>query len=368
MKVGDQHYRTIWLDAKDDRVVNVIDQRQLPHRFVVEAIRSSADMATAIRDMHVRGAGLIGAAAGYGMYLAALEGRDTWNFTGTIDKAARQLIATRPTAVNLAWAVGRQLDVMAQGETPDDKITLALKTARMIADQDVAQCEAIGIFGSPLIESLADNLNRPVQILTHCNAGWLAFVDHGTATAPIYRAFDTGIDLHVWVDETRPRNQGARLTAWELQQQGIPHTVITDNAGGHLMQQGMIDLVITGADRVTADGDVANKIGTYLKAVAAQDNGIPFYVAVPEATFDWSISADQIPIEQRDPDEVRFVSGSDGKKMTRVQITPDGTEAANYGFDITPARLINGLITPRGICQPDRASIMALFPEKQPVA
>ena len=368
MKVGDRHYRTIWLDEDDPATVRIIDQRHLPHRFVIEEIRNVSQMASAIRDMHVRGAGLIGAAAGYGMYLATLEAQRTRKFAEQMEAAASLLLSTRPTAVNLAWAVARQLDAIAQATNPARAVQIARNTAGNIADEDAAHCAAIGVHGVALINELAQAHERQVQILTHCNAGWLAFVDVGSATAPIYVAQEEDIPMHVWVDETRPRNQGARLTAWELQQQGIPHTVITDNAGGHLMQQGKVDLVITGADRVTADGDVANKIGTYLKALAAHDNGVPFYVAVPDATFDWHITAGQIPIEERDPDEVRFVMGRDGERLTSVQITPDGATAANFGFDITPSRLITGLITPRGICPPDRASIMALYPEKQPIA
>jgi methylthioribose-1-phosphate isomerase len=365
MQVDGNHYRTIWQDPGDPAVVRIIDQRALPHRFVIEDIRSVAAMAAAIRDMHVRGAGLIGASAGFGMYLAALEAAKDADFDSRLQSSYETLKATRPTAVNLAWALDRQMAAIATGQTPADKTGIARQTARAIADEDAASCREIGRHGLELIrETSRRKGGQPVNILTHCNAGWLAFVDHGSATAPVYAAHDAGVPVHVWVDETRPRNQGAALTAWELGQHGVPHTLIVDNAGGHLMQHGMVDLVITGTDRTTHTGDVANKIGTYLKALAAKDNGIPFYVALPSSTFDWEMEDGlrEIPIEQRDGDEVRLVHGSLDGKEASVLIAPSGSPAGNYAFDVTPARLVTGLITERGICPATREGIHGLFP------
>ncbi|MGZ5018964.1 MAG: S-methyl-5-thioribose-1-phosphate isomerase [Chthoniobacterales bacterium] len=359
MKVRGQHYRTIWLKKDDARVVQVIDQRFLPHQFVVEEIRTVGEMATAIREMHVRGAGLIGAAAGYGMYLATITGVD-------FSEAAAQLKTTRPTAVNLAAAVERQLDAIAQSE---DKVRAALETANAIADEDAEFCRRIGEHGIGLIREIATRKKgKPVNVLTHCNAGWLAFVDFGSATAPIYAAHDGGMPVHVWVDETRPRGQGSKLTAWELGEHGVPHTIIADNTGGHLMQRGEVDLVIVGTDRTTYTGDVANKIGTYLKALAAKDNGVPFYVALPSTSFDWKIrdGLAEIPIEERGSEEVTRADGwSDGQRC-EVNLAPLTSPAANYGFDVTPRRLVTGLITERGICQPNETSILELFPEHAP--
>jgi methylthioribose-1-phosphate isomerase len=371
MKVSEKHYRTIWTSEGDRPTVRIIDQRYLPHRFVVEDIASVEEMAVAIKDMHLRGAGLIGAAAGYGMYLAALAAPRTSPeaFLASLRRSGERLKATRPTAVNLEWAVERQLAAAqtAAGSGPASRIAAALDTARAIADEDAEFCRRIGEHGLPLIRQIAERKGaEPVNILTHCNAGWLAFVDYGTATSPIYAAHDAGLRVHVWVDETRPRNQGARLTAWELGQHGVPHTVIADNAGGHLMQHGQVDLVITGADRVTYTGDAANKIGTYLKALAARDNGVPFYVALPSSTFDWKIrdGVREIPIEERNSDEVCFMEGEYGGEIVQVRITPKDSPAANYGFDVTPARLISGLITERGVCAASEAGVLALFPEK----
>lgn len=364
MIVDQTHYRTIWVHPEQDSVIRIIDQRHLPHQFIIEDIATIEQMATAIRDMHVRGAGLIGAAAGYGMYLAALEASRSTDFEQHLDSAARTLLRTRPTAVNLSWAIARQQEAIRNAQTMDDKVRVALTTANAIADEDVAQCRKIGGHGLPLIQELAGSREGPVNVLTHCNAGWLAFVDYGSATAPIYAAHAAGITVHVWVDETRPRNQGARLTAWELAQAGVPHTVISDNTGGHLMQQGLVDIVLVGTDRTTADGDVANKIGTYLKALAAKDNGVPFYVAVPTSSFDWEHRAKEIEIEQRSADEVRYVQGLMDGKTAHALITPQDTPAANYAFDITPARLVSGLITERGICPADRTSVLQMFPEK----
>ncbi len=360
MNVGGQPYRTIWLQPDDRRVVQLIDQRALPHQFVVEEIRTVEQMAVAIREMHVRGAGLIGAAAGYGMYLAMLAEIEP-------TAAASLLQATRPTAVNLAWAVERQLNAIGAGANAAEKLALARTTAEAIADENAEHCRQIGLHGYELIEEIARRKNgQPVNILTHCNAGWLAFVDHGSATAPIYAAHDRSLPVHIWVDETRPRNQGARLTAWELGEHGVPHTVIADNTGGHLMQRGAVDLVIVGTDRTTCTGDVANKIGTYLKALAAKDNGVPFYVALPSSSFDWKMrdGLAEIPIEERGAEEVKHAEGWADGRSVEVRLTPEKSAAANYGFDVTPRRLISGLITERGICQPNEQSILALFPEQ----
>ncbi|MEX0325566.1 MAG: S-methyl-5-thioribose-1-phosphate isomerase [Puniceicoccaceae bacterium] len=368
MIVDGQHFRTIWPHPEDERSIRIIDQRLLPHAFIIEDIRSVEAMATAIRDMHVRGAGLIGASAGYGMYLAAIEARGKSDFMEHLRAAGEQLKATRPTAVNLAWAVDRQLAALSGVASAEQAVAIARDTAMAIADEDADCCQRIGLHGLELIRNISQQKDgQPVNILTHCNAGWLAFVDYGSATAPIYAAHDAGIPVHVWVDETRPRNQGAQLTAWELGKHGIPHTVIVDNAGGHLMQHGMVDMVITGTDRTTFTGDVANKIGTYLKALAAKDNGIPFYVALPSSTFDWKMEdgVAEIPIEQRDATEVTLVQGEFMGETKQVRITPEDSPAANYAFDVTPARLVTGLITERGFCEANRDSVLELFPEQK---
>jgi methylthioribose-1-phosphate isomerase len=346
----------------------IIDQRKLPHQFVVEEIASLQQMEVAIKEMHLRGAGLIGAAAAYGMYLATLEIIDFSNYNAIIIAAAVRLKKTRPTAVNLAWAVDQQLDALKQGTSIKELQTIARNNAIAIADEDAANCRKIGEHGLALIEEISRHKNgATVNILTHCNAGWLAFVDHGSATSPIYAAHEKGIKIHVWVDETRPRNQGASLTAWELNMHGVPHTVIADNVGGHLMQHKMVDLVIVGSDRTTRSGDVANKIGTYLKALAAKDNNVPFYVALPMSSFDWEIKdgLQQIEIEERDADEVRFIEGLCEGEIKKVLLTPESTPSKNYGFDVTPARLVTGLITERGICEANEESILKLYPEKR---
>lgn len=378
MKVDDKHYRTIWEKDGDPRAIQIIDQRWLPFEFVVEDLCTVEAMCTAIRDMHVRGAGLIGAAAGYGMYLAALEAAAAHpigasssandqaaaaGFNTRLQSLAAQLDATRPTAINLAWAIKRQLAAIADA---DDKVEAALQTARAIADEDAQACWNIGQHGLELLRRIASGKNgEAVNVLTHCNAGWLAFVDHGTATAPIYAAHDVGIPVHVWVDETRPRNQGARLTAWELGQHGVPHTVIADNVGGHLMQHGMVDLVIVGSDRTTYTGDVGNKVGTYLKALAAQDNEVPFFAALPSSTIDWQTEdgVAGVPIEQRGAEEVRFAEGELDGRICEVRLTPESSAVANFAFDVTPRRLVTGIITERGICRADQAGILELFPE-----
>ena len=368
MHVNGTHYRTVWL-GEEPGVVKIIDQRKLPFGFEIEELRSVDDIAMAIRDMHVRGAGCIGATAGYGMYLAALEASVGGDFDAIVRRRADQLIATRPTAVNLRWAVDRQLDAMATAEWEGEKLDFAERCAHDIADEDARSCRRIGEHGLDLIRRLVAEKKEgdTFNVLTHCNAGWLAFVDHGSATAPIYAAHAAGIPIHVWVDETRPRNQGARLTAWELGQEGVPHTVIADNVGGYLMQRGLVDLVITGTDRTTHTGDVANKIGTYLKALAARDNQVPFYVALPSSTFDWEISdgVRDIPIEERGGEEVSHLSGmsAEGEEL-EVRLTPESSPTANYAFDVTPARLVSGLITERGICEASAHAIQKLFPEK----
>jgi methylthioribose-1-phosphate isomerase len=351
MNVDGQPYRTIWLD-NDRAAVCVIDQTRLPHRFEVVRWRTVQDAAAGIRNMVVRGAPLIGAAAAYGMALAMQEGSGDENLQLAYDT----LFRTRPTAVNLRWA----LDLMRQTLLPcssSDRTGVAYALAGQIADDDVQNCSAIGDCGQALIEQAWERAaeSRPVNILTHCNAGWLATVDWGTALAPIYKAFNTGIPIHVWVDETRPRNQGASLTAWELGHHGVSHTVITDNAGGHLMQHGLVDLCIVGSDRTTASGDVANKIGTYLKALAARDNNVPFYVALPVSTIDWTIEdgVREIPIEKRAAEELTHISGeSDDGDVRTVRITPKASPAANYAFDVTPRHLVSALITEHGVFRP----------------
>ncbi len=366
MKVNGIHYRTIWVDQEDVKRIMIIDQRSLPHHFILEEIRTVSEMAIAIKDMHLRGAGLIGVAAAFGIYLAAINATPEEDIQEVIHSAGHQLIDTRPTAVNLAWAVHRQWDILKAENNREVIIQKALETARIIADEDAGACAAIGQAGLKIIEDISHQKNgQPVNILTHCNAGWLAFVDHGSALSPVYAAHDKGIPVHVWVDETRPRNQGASLSAWELNSHGVPHTIIADNTGGHLMQHSMVDLVIVGTDRTTITGDVANKIGTYLKALAAKDNGVPFYVALPSSSFDWKIAdgIKEIEIEERNPDEVKFMEGLCEGELKKIALTPENSPALNIGFDVTPARLITGLITERGICQASKVSILNLFPE-----
>jgi methylthioribose-1-phosphate isomerase len=366
MRVKTKHFRTIWIKDGDEKTIQIIDQRKLPHEFIIEDIASVDQLAIAIKDMHLRGAGLIGAAGAYGMYLASLEALRSRSFDEHLTLSAQKLISTRPTAVNLAWAVNRQLEAMSVGRSNQERVEISYRTAGDIANEDAEYCRRIGEHGLAIIKEIqSQKKGQQINILTHCNAGWLAFVDYGSATAPIYSAFDQGINVHVWVDETRPRNQGAKLTAWELQEHGVPHTVIADNTGGHLMQRAMVDLVITGTDRTTVTGDVCNKIGTYLKALAARDNGVPFYVALPSSSFDWRIKngLTEIPIERRGENEVKYIEGLCGNRIREVLLTPEQSPAANYGFDVTPSRLITGLITERGICQANEQSILDLFPE-----
>lgn len=362
MNVQGRHYRTIWEDPPGR--VRIIDQRALPHRFVIEELATVEQAAEAIRAMHVRGAGLIGATAAYGIALAANASTER----AALARAGDLLKATRPTAVNLAWAVDRQLARITAAPAEAAR-NVAWEEARLIADEDAAFCRRIGEHGLELFRGIAARKppGEPIRVLTHCNAGWLAFVDFGSATAPIYAAHDAGIPVEVWVDETRPRNQGSSLTAWELGRHGVPHRIIVDNAGGHLMQHGLVDLVITGADRVTRTGDAANKIGTYLKALAARDNNVPFYVALPSSTFDWTMrdGVKEIPIEEREESEVLEVEGwcAATGGVERVRPAPEGSRAGNYGFDVTPARLITGLITERGVCAANEDTIGRLFPE-----
>jgi methylthioribose-1-phosphate isomerase len=347
--------------------VKTIDQRYLPFQNLTVQLKTLAEARFAITDMIVRGAPLIGVTAAYGMYLAALNFSGT-NFMAEMKQAADWLKSSRPTAVNLAFAVDEAFSVISHNLSVSENTNLLLQYAESLKEREIEFSKNIGLHGLGLIKSIYENKNgEPVQILTHCNAGRLACVELGTATAPIYLAHQAGIPVHVWVDETRPRNQGARLTAWELGEAGIPHTVIPDNTGGHLMQHRMVDIVIVGSDRTTMNGDVANKIGTYLKALAAADNGVPFYVALPSTTIDWTLNDGlaEIPIEQRDEREVSFMEGKAGEKIAEFRIIPEKSAVANYGFDVTPARLVTGLITERGVCKATREGILSLFPEKR---
>ncbi|HET9936391.1 MAG TPA: S-methyl-5-thioribose-1-phosphate isomerase [Methyloceanibacter sp.] len=362
MKIGGKSYRTIWPNA-DGKSVEIIDQTKLPHAFETVTLSTLDDAARAIATMQVRGAPLIGATAAYGVALAL---RADASDEG-LDRACDTLAATRPTAINLRWALD-EMKKAVRNQPRDKRVAAAFARAAEICDQDVETNRKIGEHGVGIIRAHAEKKGGAiVNILTHCNAGWLACVDWGTALAPVYRAHDEGIGVHVWVDETRPRNQGASLTAFELGAHGVPHTLIADNAGGHLMQKRMVDLCIVGTDRTTATGDVANKIGTYLKALAARDNGVPFFVALPFSTIDWSLSdGSAIPIEERDAEEVTRMTGrlSDGSVAT-VEIAPQGTQAANYGFDVTPARLVTGFITERGVAPATRDALTALYPERR---
>jgi len=362
MKVDGKHTRTIWVEA-DGKTVGTIDQTLLPHRYATIRLDTADDAARAIKTMQGRGAPLIGAAAAYGMALAARQDASD----AALERAYAMLIATRPTAINLKWALDEMMASL-RNRSRDEREAAAYRRAQEIADEDVEINAAIGRHGLKLIEEIAaKKTSAPVNVLTHCNAGWLATVDWGTATSPIYQAHDKGVPVHVWVDETRPRNQGASLTAWELGQHGVPHTVIPDNTGGHLMQHAQVDIAIVGTDRVTAQGDVANKIGTYLKALAAKDNNVPFYVALPSPTIDFTVmdGVAEIPIEQRSADEVTTMTGrtADGR-IESVRIVPDGSNVANYGFDVTPARLITGLITERGVIAATREALAQTFPER----
>jgi methylthioribose-1-phosphate isomerase len=364
VNVGGKHFRTIWLN-EDGRSVDIIDQRWLPHEFRVVTLSTVDDVAVAIRDMWVRGAPLIGVTAAYGMAIQMRQDASD----AALDDAWEKLNETRPTAINLRWA----LDEMRKLLKPlpvAERVAAAYKRAAEIADEDVELNRSIGGNGLAIIKQIAAR-KKPgerVNILTHCNAGWLATVDYGTATAPIYLAVEAGIPVHVYVDETRPRNQGAQLTAWEMAGHGVPHTLIVDNAGGHLMQHGEVDMVIVGTDRTTANGDVCNKIGTYLKALAAKDNDIPFYVALPSPTIDWTVSdgLTEIPIEERSGDEVSYVQGKAATgEIVQVRVSPETSPSGNPAFDVTPARLVTGLITERGVAKASRDGLAALFPERR---
>jgi methylthioribose-1-phosphate isomerase len=367
MKIGDQNYQSIWLDEGDPSVVKVIDQKKLPFFFEIKELRSVDDVFGAIEDMTVRGAPLIGAAGAFGIYLATLEINSRTNIREHLSNAARYLISCRPTAVNLSWAVSYVMGKMNNEQSPDEVSKTALEAAVEICEMEKENCRQIGKHGLKIIEAISKKKKgEPVNILTHCNAGWLACIDYGTVTAPIYLAHGKGIPVHVWVDETRPRNQGSKLTTYELGQNGIPYTLIADNLGGHLMQQKLVDIVIVGSDRTTRTGDVANKIGTYLKALAAFDNKIPFYSALPSSSIDFNISdgVKEIVVEERDPEEVTNVTGFAGGEIRSVRICPEDTIAANYAFDITPARLITGLITEKGICRATEKDIKEMFSYK----
>jgi len=359
MIVNENHYESIWWDESTPDIVYIIDQSQLPFRFVIKVLKSVEDIYNAIKEMHLRGAPLIGAAAAWGMYLATLLNTNN-NYLFEI---ANYLKSSRPTAVNLAYAVNLSYNQIINCNSHYKRIESALSFAIKFTDDEKEASRKIGINGLRLIEEISKKKNGDVvNILTHCNAGWLACIDYGTATAPIYAAHDKGIKVHVWVDETRPRNQGSRLTAWELGQHGVPHTIIADNTGGHLMQHQKVDLCLVGSDRTTANGDVANKIGTYLKALAAFDNQIPFYVALPTSTIDMDIKDGiKIPIEQRASKEIESIEGLLNDEIVTIRITPESSNCINYAFDVTPARLISGLITEKGICKANEEEIKDLF-------
>lgn len=365
MKIDGRHYRTIFPDA-DGTSVQVIDQTRLPFAFELQRLATMDDAARAIRTMVVRGAPLIGVTAAYGLALAMREDASSEG----IERAVATLAATRPTAINLRWALDHAAAVL-RGVPADERVTVAFAAAARIADEDVANCRSIGEHGARILSDLAAAKGGRIDVLTHCNAGWLATVDWGTALAPIYVAHDAGVPVHVWVDETRPRNQGAALTAFELHAHGVPHTVIADNAGGHLMQHGQVDLCIVGSDRTTASGDVCNKIGTYLKALAAHDTRVPFYAALPFSTIDWTLNdgVAEIPIEERDAREVTHLTGltADGGFAT-VQVVSPGSPVANPAFDVTPARLVTGIITERGVAQASPEGLLGLYPERRKAA
>ena len=367
MLVGGKHYKSLWTDDSDPAVIRAIDQKKLPFFFEVLEMRSVDDIFNAIREMSVRGAPAIGAAGAFGIYLATLEITSATDIRHHLDNAARYLISCRPTAVNLSWAVNHVLKKLGGINDTHLLADVGRKTAVEICRTEEENCRQIGIHGLKLIEAISIRKDKnPVNILTHCNAGWLACIDYGTVTSPVYLAHEKGIPVHVWVDETRPLNQGARLTAWELGQAGVPHTLITDNAGGHLMQHGMVDLVLVGSDRTSRRGDVANKIGTYLKALAAHDNKIPFYSVFPSSSLDPETddALAEIPVEEREPEEVTTVTGMAAGKIETVRICPEDTPAANYGFDVTPAKYITGFITERGICKVSEKDIRKMFSDK----
>lgn len=362
--MASEDFRTIWLHPDDPSIVQIIDQRRLPHEYHVHDLRTWKDGVTAIKEMYVRGAPLIGATAAWSLYLAALRSKSPLD---EVREAAAQLLSSRPTAVNLRWAVERIMRRVADGAGDADLASIIRAEAEAICDEDIEICLGIGRHGLSLLEEISRHKGgETVNVLTHCNAGSLATINWGTATAPVYLAHQAGMNIHVWVDETRPRNQGSQLTAWELAENGVPHTLIVDNAGGHLMQHGQVDIVITGTDRTTRSGDVANKIGTYLKALAAFDNDVPFYVALPSTTIDWSIAdgIKDIPIEERDPLEVSEIYGVANDVLCSVRTTASATPISNYAFDVTPARLVTGLITERGVCAASEDGLAVLFPKE----
>jgi methylthioribose-1-phosphate isomerase len=355
MKIKDKSYRTIWFE---DNLVKIIDQTKLPHQFVIKELKTVQEAINAIKTMEVRGAPLIGATAAYGLVLSIIEKNDL----SYLKKSSENLISSRPTAINLKWAVDRMVKKLL-GVNSSEILKIALDEAKAIVEEDVGFCKNIGLNGLKIIEKIAEKKKNTVNILTHCNAGWLATIDWGTATSPIYQAHKKGIKVHVWVDETRPRNQGANLTSYELNEEGIPNTIIADNTGGILMQRGQVDMCIVGTDRTLFTGDVCNKIGTYLKALAAKDNNVPFYVALPSSTIDWKIkSHKEIPIEERDPDELSHVEGLDkDNKLTKVLIYPQKSKAMNLAFDVTPAKYVTGLITEKGVCEATEKGLKELF-------
>ena len=367
MEFDSKKYQTIWMDETDPTVVKVIDQTKLPFIFEIKELRSVEDIYNAIKDMTVRGAPLIGAAGAFGLYLSAFEITPLSNIRDHLSNAAKYLVSSRPTAVNLSWAVNYVLNSLNDDYTPETLSERLLAAVTDIIEKERENCRLIGKHGLKLIEAISKKKkNKPVNILTHCNAGWLATLGYGTATAPVYMAHEKGIPVHVWVDETRPLNQGARLTAWELGQYNVPYTIIADNTGGHLMQHGLVDIVIVGSDRTTRKGDVANKVGTYLKALAAHDNNIPFYAALPSTTIDFSISdgISEIVIEERDPGEVRNITAFYNGSIISAATCTENAPAANYAFDVTPARLVTALITEKGICLPTEKDIKKMFPDK----
>ena len=355
MKINSKNYKTIWFEKN---LVKIIDQTKLPHKFTIKELETVKDAINAIKTMEVRGAPLIGATAAYGLVLSIIEKNDL----SFLKKSSDDLIASRPTAINLKWAVDRMMKKLS-GVNDNDILKKALEEAKAIVTEDISFCKDIGLNGLKIIEEISDKKKDTVNILTHCNAGWLATIDWGTATSPIYHAHQKGIKVHVWVDETRPRNQGSNLTSFELNEEGIPNTVITDNAGGILMQRGQVDMCIVGTDRTLSNGDVCNKIGTYLKALAARDNNIPFYVALPSSTIDWSIKDHkQIPIEERNSEELSHIEGIDqNNKITKVRIYPKRSKSMNLAFDITPAKYVTGLITEKGICEASEKGLKGLF-------
>lgn len=364
MLVSNKQYITIWVDKKNPEIIRTIDQTLLPHRFKIVSFKSSDEIIKAIKDMIVRGAPLIGVAAAYGIYLATLEAKKYYKSEKQINnyiiKKSKLILDTRPTAINISFAVKNSLDLILNIKNIEEKISSALNFASSLSIEEVIRCKKIGEYGLKILKEISNaKKGKTINILTHCNAGWLACIDYGTATAPIYLAHKKGIKLHVYVEETRPRNQGASLTAWELMQNKIPHTIITDNAGGYVMQKEMVDIVIVGSDRTTLNGDVCNKIGTYKTALAAKDNNIPFYVALPSSSIDKKMKngLKEIPIEERNPDEVKYITGKSKSGIMKVLLTPLKSPAKNYGFDITPARLVTGLITEKGIIRPIKSEI-----------